>query len=478
MRIVSLLIVLLFFRITIHANLLKNLNLKQAEEIALQSSKPYLISFEDVYQADQRRKQAVSKWLPKITYNGAYVGTPKPMLVIDVPTGGEFFKHNIFINQFELKQPLFSADLYFGLKEKNLELKNSQAEKEDTKNRLLLKVRNDYFSVVLYEAALDIQKENIDYLSQALKVEQGKLNNGDSTTLEVNQSKVAVANSLSEYYATLQKLKDARNSLIYTLGVDPVLEDGLTVADQQIDVFSVEEISEKLQRIQNCYHYPTEDFASTIDLILQSDRVRNVRALTIFQNDELLNFLEIARAKRPDLRSKKLQIDIAQKEVEVKRGEYFPTITGYVDYIRNGGMPQERFASQDPFSWAFGVKLSWNLFDSFLREHKIKEALSKKSASRIDFSYALDNVEIGIRNQLYQIEDSLYIYLSSSEGVLLAEQAMVQAKEKLQYGKIPPLEFRDAVNQLAKSRNLKNMASFQLMLSYYRLRFDLGVDAE
>lgn len=478
MRILKLVLLLFIFKANLHAQLLKCINLKQAEEIALCENKPYLIAYEDVYQADQRRKQAISKWLPSISYNASYTHVPEAITVFKVPSVNNIvFKNDIMINRFELKQPILSTDLYFGLKSRSLELKYSEAERENTKNHLLLKIRRDYFSVVFYDAALDIQKENIDYLTQALEVEQGKFQNGDTTILDLNQSRVAVANALSEYYNTLQKLKESRNSLIYTLGVDPILEEEMTLEDRTIDVFRISEISDKLKILERKYNYFTDQFAATFDLIMQSERVRNERKLTLFSTDEVDNYLETAYAQRPDLRSKRLQIDIAEKEVETKRGDYFPVITGYVDYVKNGGDPSERFAIQDSMSVSFGVKLTWNLFDSMLREHRIKEAVSKRSSSKIDYCYARDNVEIGIRNQLHQIEDAIYVYISGTEGVRLAEMAMVQAKEKLRFGKIPPLEYRDAVNQLAKARNVQNFSSYQLMIAYYQLLFDLGCDS-
>lgn len=475
MRLASLILLILILRTNLHALVL---NLKQAEEIALQENKPYLIAFEDVYQADMRRKQAISEWLPKITYSALYAHTPQVMAVVHIPEGSNSFTHDFVINRFDLVQPLLSTNLLYGLKSKKLQLQNSEAEKEDTKNHLLLKIRKDYFSVVLYDAALDIQKENINYLTEALEVNQGKFQNGDFTILELNQSRVAVSNALSEYYTTLQRLKEARNSLVYTLGVDPIVEEQLSLEDHDIKVEKIEEIKQKLEVLERKYNYFTDQFAATFDLILQSERVRNERKLTLFSHEEVDDYLDTAYAKRPDLRSKRLQIDIAQKEVETKYGDYVPQITGFVGYVKNGGLPQDRFVISDDMSLSVGVKLSWNLFDGFLRENKIKEAVSKRRSSSIDYSYARDNVEITVRNQLHQIEDALYVYISGMEGVRLAEMAMVQAKEKLRFGKIPPLEYRDTVNQLAKARNIRNFSSYQLMIAYYQLMFDIGDDSE
>jgi outer membrane protein TolC len=86
-------------------------------------------------------------------------------------------------------------------------------------------------------------------------------------------------------------------------------------------------------------------------------------------------------------------------------------------------------------------------------------------------------IEVQIRNGLYQLEDSIFSYLSANEAVLLAEQARDQAQEKLEYGRISTLEYRDSVNQLSLAKNLRNRASFDLIAAYYELRYATGMDA-
>ena len=71
----------------------------------------------------------------------------------------------------------------------------------------------------------------------------------------------------------------------------------------------------------------------------------------------------------------------------------------------------------------------------------------------------------------------MLIYLSSTQAVFVAEQARKQAQDKLEFGRIAPLEYRDAVNQLLQARNQRNQASFDLLASYYELRYATGIDA-
>jgi outer membrane protein TolC len=111
-----------------------------------------------------------------------------------------------------------------------------------------------------------------------------------------------------------------------------------------------------------------------------------------------------------------------------------------------------------------------------LREHEIREAKSLRTASRIGFEKEFQRVEVEVRNDLYFFEETLLAYYASSEAVTLAEQAKDQAKDKLAFGRIPPLDYREAVNQLAQAKNRRNRACFDLISAYYDLRYVTAQD--
>lgn len=455
---------------------LSELSLFEAEEIALEYNKQFLIAREGTKQARERKLQAVSKWLPSINFYAEYRQAEKKELFFDIFSKAEPFSHRGYDTSFELNQPLFSTDLIYGLKAKQIESEAFLFEQAHTKNELLFAVRNRYYAVIFYEAALGIARENIDYLSYALEQEQQKLEAGSSTPYEVNQSKVAVANAISLYYLTLKDLKNARNALILTMGIDPLLEPTLHISQKTIPLFSIPEISLKIQEAEQKYHYRSDTFPTTQDFLCHIERIEEARKLILFSEREVLDYLEQALLNRPDLRRSQLQVGVADQSLKAKQGTYLPEINGYVRYSYNDVyLGVDPFFSQKLF-WSGGVTLSWNLFDSFLREHEIKEARSKRTASRIHFDQGVQRVEVEIRNGLYQLEEALFAYLSSTQAVYLAEQAKDQARDKLEFGRIAPLEYRDSVNLLAQARNQRNRASFELISAFYELRYATGID--
>lgn len=459
---------------------LQRLSLAGAEEIALENNKSLLIAREDTKQAKERRSQAVSRWLPAIGYQAVFEDVDQKELFFNIfdPLRPYTAVHRGYSSMLQLDQPIFSTDLIFNLKSKDLETEVYSYQQAKTKNELLLAVRDSYYAVLLYEKALDIERENIDYLSYALEQEQGRLDAGNATPFEVNQSKVSVANAISTYYATLKSLKSARNALVLTLGIDPLLEREIRLEERSMPIDAIPELSLKLQQLDQKYHYRSDTFPTTLDFSRHIELLENARDLTLFSVEEVQEYLDLALSLRPDLLAKKLEIGVAEQNVNSKVGNYLPKISGFVRYGYNDNYLGPKPYFQQEYDVSAGVVLSWNLFDSLLREHEIQEARSVRSATRIGYDKEWQRIEVEIRNGLYQWEEAMLTYLSATQAVFVAEQAREQAQDKLRFGRIAPLEYRDSVNQLAQARNQQNQASFDLLAAYYQVRYATGVDAK
>jgi outer membrane protein TolC len=242
----------------------------------------------------------------------------------------------------------------------------------------------------------------------------------------------------------------------------------------QDPVTSIPELSIKLQELEEKYNYYGDQIPTTLDFLCHIERLENARKLTLFSDREVQEYLDLALSLRPDLLAKKLQIGVAQQNVREKLGTYLPQVSGYARYSYNDNTLGTVPFFEESYHWAVG---SWNLFDSLLRESEIREAKSLKSATQIQYDLGYQKVEVEIRNGLYQLEEALLAYLSSSQAVFVAEQARDQAQDKLTFGKIAPLEYRDSVNQLAQAQNLQNRSKFDLLAAYYQIRYSTGRDA-
>ena len=425
---------------------MQNLSLQDAEAVALEYNRPFLIAQEETRQSQEQRGEALSRWFPALEYTAEYRQSQENELALDAYKLAFPYVKKAYSSVFELTQPLFSTDLLFGLKGRNAEYRAAQWGERQTRNNLLFAVRRNYYAVLYYQKALEIRQEHIDYMTYAYEQESGKLKAGNSTTLEVNRSSVAVSNSVSAYYSILKQEKMARNSLILNLGVNPLEEPNLSIKEQGFPVESTPIIGNALEEGKR------------------------------FSENEIRAYVECALVQRSDLKQLNFTVDAKQQAVNEAKGDYLPKITSYLRYSSNDVYLGANPWSEQPYHWVGGVALTWNLFDSLLREHKVRKAKSAHRASMLSYSYGQEQAETEVRDILYRIEEAIFIYRASHSAVLVAEQAREQAQEKLQYGKIAPLEYRDAVDALALARNQNNQAGFDLMTAYYQLQLALGED--
>ncbi len=452
------------FLFSLFFNLLQasSLSLQEAEELALKNNPLYLATEKTQGVAKQRKWQAFSSYMPQIRYNSFYAYTPKNTAIEIVKTGEIGFAKHLSMHQLALDQTILSSDKAIDYRVKKLEEKGAYFFSDQIRKELLLKVRFSYYASVLGKLFIEAQKETIGYLQAALKIEEEKLKLGNSTSFEVNQNKVALEGAISEYYERVKDLQAARGELVKALGIKPEEEKTLFLQEETFPLESIPLIFEKIKKIEA---------ERNKDLFLP---LCNTQKLLFFSEEEVHSFLATALKKRPELKLKEIEIAKAEQNVSRSLGNYLPDVSGFADYTKNGGNPASRTFSRDSFSWAFGIKLSWNVFDSFIRESKVKESRYKKDTTLLKYRSILDEVEIQIRNQLFQIENSLLSVFSSKEGLSLAKQALDQAKEKLQFGKISPLEYRQAVVQFVNAFYAKNRASFSLLMAYYQLVYQTG----
>jgi outer membrane protein TolC len=442
---------------------LKNLSLKQAEGISLQNNKEIQLSEQEIGQFYARRLQAISAWFPQISFASMYVNLQKPQAVL-----GPLALPQYTMNQFQLNQPLFSTDLFFTLRTTSFYLKSTEINREIAVNRTLLHVRTLYFLVILKEVSLKVQKEVIDYLTNALNEEQKKYDAGRAISFEVNQSKVALSNAISAYHAIMKELKSARNDLIIALGCDPDKEKEINLSESDLAFDDFPEVKEKLTLLQQ----KTEGLSARLP---KSEMLVQTTHLSLFSEDEIEKWIAVARLKRPEVKKSKYLVKAARQQVNYQKGRYLPEISGFIDYgyyypFNGLFFPQQK-------NWASGVRVSWNIFDSFKREFQIKEAGFARESAKIEQQQTLDRTSADIRNQIYQIEEALFSYLSAYESLVLAEQSMKEAQVRLAAGTITPLDYRDATRSYAETHRQCDQAKYSLLHSYFQLRHAAGIDS-
>lgn len=441
------------------------LALDQAVSHALEKNESLLSLQEQKEAGRQRRLQAYSSWLPAATLSGQ----AKRMQEAAFQGGNEQKTASLTISQ-----AVLSSDLYYGCKGSQHALDSLEYEVAELSNELIFAVRKAYYNIILAQEDVKVQQENIDVLSDALRREEHELELGDSTIFDVNQSKVSVANALSGLYKAEKTLGVARNALVRILGGKSQRNNDLQLSEDEIPILSIQDLSGKLTQLGMLENDSENGALIVEELFAKQKQIPQRLGVSIYSEEEILHWENIALAKRPKIK-KMVAVDMSAGEyLNQKKGEYLPEVSASASYDKV--YPSSTLASKLYENWALGVQVSWNLFDGLGRERRINEARALRSSTQLDMTSTIEDAKVEVRDAIYDIEEALLSYYAAHGGVLLADEAIEQAKARRDLGVITPLEYRDVVASRTQAKQIFIQASYRLLTSYYSLRFATGID--
>jgi outer membrane protein TolC len=243
----------------------------------------------------------------------------------------------------------------------------------------------------------------------------------------------------------------------------------VSVSEKALPIESYPEIAQKLALLEQ----KTMSLGQTLPSF--RDAKKNT-TFSLFTNEEVENWIRLARQRRPEIQKTASLAKIAREEIRMQQGAYFPKISLFADY--GYYKPINGLFIEQQYNFAGGLKLSWNIFDSFKRELKIKEAKYANYAAELTVDHICERSDVSIRDEISQMEEALFSYVAAHDAMLLASQGMKDAKVRLSAGTISPLQYRDATRAWAEARRGSDQARFAILEAYFRLRHDAGLDAK
>jgi outer membrane protein len=114
------------------------------------------------------------------------------------------------------------------------------------------------------------------------------------------------------------------------------------------------------------------------------------------------SLLQQAASTRPDLAAKFAEVRAREAELERARADYLPKLSANgrlggvfraLDVIEPAGTTS--YPSQS--TWTVGVQLSWELFDGFIRDNRVREAKARRDQARAD----LDALQVASQAEVW-----------------------------------------------------------------------------
>lgn len=380
---------------------------------------------------------------PRLTANGDYhyttqIETFPPVSFVSNAPPVSFIPpiHNIWSANIQLAQTIYQggqimASLRSASLTKQQALLNYQTVIEDS----LLNVRVAYFDVLQAIEQVAVEEASVNLLTQQVEDQRRRYAAGTVPRFNVLQAEVQLANERPRLILARNNYRISKNNLVNLLGYHlppQVLED--------IPM----QLSDKL-----------DDSPYEIDLPVAIGK---------------------ALENRTELASLRKEEGLRKENVNIAKGYYKPSVQIYGQY----GGRNAAFVSADP---AFtvrgvttGVQVTWNIFDGFLTQGRIKQAKALYQGSQVDVDNEVRDIELEVRTDYSNFIEARETLESQKKVQEEAEEALRLARARNDAGTGTQLDVLTAQTELTQARSTQVQALHDYDVARARLERAMGLN--
>jgi outer membrane protein len=360
------------------------MTLQDAVNIALEANLGVKKAVEDVRAAEAARQQSITQFLPSLSASYSYLYRDRETLQsIGAAGAGADFVINPqdeydFVTTFN--QPIFTGfALINQYKISDLGLDVAEISAKLKRQDVILDTQNAYFRILKAQKLVEVAEQTVIQIKAQKEVSENFYQVGMSPLNDLLQSQVRLANAKQAQITAVNNLEIAKaqfNTILRRSVNSPVV---------------VEDIL---------------DFAPF---------------------DKGIDYcLETARANRLELQVADLNIDLAERQVDLTEKDFFPRINLQGNYYRrgedwdlNGGE-----GIGDAAYWNVQAVATWEFWQWGRTYYGRKEKLSRLSQAKYSRADTLDKIALEVKQAFLRIQES-------EQNILTVEKAIEQAKENL-----------------------------------------------
>jgi outer membrane protein len=141
--------------------------------------------------------------------------------------------------------------------------------------------------------------------------------------------------------------------------------------------------------------------------------------------EETLKYcLSQAEKNRWEIRIADLDVDISQKQYQLSKKDYYPTIDLEGNYFRNGTDWDVNggFGIYDPRGWEISAVAKWNFWEWGRTSYGVKEKYSRWTQSKLKKQKVVDNILLEVKTAYLRTQEA-------ERAIKTVETAVEQAKE-------------------------------------------------
>ena len=375
-------------------------------------------------------KQGKSLFLPSITVDASFDKRDKErkFLTSSLPSNdllsGKKTNYNTYDYGVTVKQPLFNYSAYAQYKKILTQIDLSDKQLIKTQQDLIFRISKIYFETLLAKDQVDLFQYQRASIQEQLSKAEVQFEAGLISVTDINEAKTKKALIEAQQIGAIQKLKIKKSEIQLITGKLPG----------------------KL---------------SPLNPVITFTEVDNLAD----------NWILIAQENNLELQIKKDELKIAEREIDSRRSDHYPTIDAIANRSRNwdkGGYPYGAIKNEGMRSYSdtIGVEISIPIFSGGMTSSKVREAVLLKSKLEEDVEYLRRGVELKVRDY--------YLSLQTNFSEISAyQQAMEAATLQLESTKLGFQEgLRNSVEVLDSQQILFN-AKLNILESRYNYIMNL-----
>ncbi len=391
--------------------------LEELYRIGMRQSEKVKISGENVAIADSGTYKALSALLPKATAFGAgtqFSGekTTATGTIIQPHTQGNW---GVRVDEtLSLSGREFTS--YSQSKDNVLK---SRYDFRSFQEDFLLTLSLAYFDFLKARKGLEIADSNVERLTKYREAAKTRLKAGEVTKTTVLRAEGELSGALSDQIKARNFYESSRVNLARLVGIE---------RDFQIREISV-----------------VEQETAPLD-ILKEKALKN----------------------RPDVKSVETQVQIADKQVDVSKGAYWPSVSLSGVYAGTDQDPATPTINRESTYGA--LTLNFPLFEGGLRVAEVRESQAKYRQAEFQYRDFVKSVNLEVENTYLDLIAQKGIYKSAQDQLAYAEDNIRAVAKQFEFGLASSLDVIDANNLLISAQKLMADATYNYQFFILRLQ--------
>jgi outer membrane protein len=343
------------------------------------------------------------------------------------PTTSTFLKnYRSEAYQLSLQQPLFRIANYEAYQQGKLSVAASEAQFEQARIDVVLRVAQAYFDVLAAQDAIAFIQAQKVAISEQLESAKRNFEVGTATITDTHEAQARFDLAQAQEIAALNDLEVKRNAFAVVTGKEP---EALTSLKPGV----------KIQSPQ----------PAGIEPWVTSAESGNLGVVT-----------------------QGLQVEIAQRDISRLRAGHFPTLDAVASYSRNKGLPYAPGITID--STAVGVQLNVPLFAGFAVSSQVTQAIALADKARADLDTARRSAAQGARTAYLGVQNGLSQVRALEAAESSSQLALEANKTGYEVGVRINIDVLNAQQQLYSTRRDLAKARYDTLIAGLKLKAAAG----